>query len=245
MVNKIAGIVLMVISLSSCVGTKTLYDGLTKEGSSLEYLYDTKPNNSTKIDSIRISKPVISDHKFSKSGNIDKTKSMAIPLLVYTAWGNEHEFSIGYNGISENVSDFVRESIVKETNRSTILYADSISNSNLVLEISVDSIGAHGPYRSNGYVLFVLVAYSYSVSESAGPGIAYSKLSYVLRRDEEIILTGNSSNQFETEPLLNNFKSTNQLRKFFSSNLTEGLSRTLKYNIEHITQEVESFISNE
>jgi len=244
MVNKILGAIIIIICLSSCVGTKTLYKGLTKEQSTLEYLYDTQQSSSEKIDTIRIEDPVISDKKFTKSGNLEKTTSSAIPLIIYTGWKNEHEYSIGENVIQENLSNFIKESVITETNRSTVLYSDSATNSDLKLEITVDSIGAHGPYRSNGYVLFLLLAYSYSVNESAGPGIAYSKLSYVLRRDEEIVFKGNSMNQIETEPLKDNFKNPKELRQFYSANLTEGLSRTLKANIEEISKEVENYMIN-
>lgn len=243
MENNLFGAVVIIACLSSCVGTKTLYKGLTKEQSTLEYLYDTHSNSSAKVDTIKIANPIISDKRFTKSGELTKTKASAIPLIIYTGWKNEHEYSVGENVIKEDLSSFIKESVINETNRSTVLFADSTTDSHLVLEITVDSIRAHGPYRSDGYVLFLLFAYSYSVSESAGPGTAYSKLSYVLKSNEEILLTGYSSNQVETEPLVNNFKSTNELRKFFSANLTEGISRTLKANIEEITREVENYIA--
>jgi hypothetical protein len=242
MVNKLLGASIITICLSSCVGTKTLYKGLAKEQSTIEYLHDTDLNYSEKIDTIRVAKPVISDNNFIKSGKLTKTKSSAIPLIIYTGWKNEHEYFIGENMIEEYLPNFIQKSIIEETNRSTILFADSTPTSNLILEINVDSIGAHGPYRSNGYFLFLLFAYSYSISESAGPGTAYSKLSYVLKSDEKVLLTGNSSNQVATQPLVNNFKNTKELRRFFTSNLAEGISLTLKANIEQITSEVENYL---
>lgn len=244
MANKLFGALVIITCLSSCVGTKPLYKGLTNGQSTLGYLYDTPSNFSEKFDTIKITNPIISDKKFTKSGDLIKTKASAIPLILYTGWKNEHEYSIGENVIKEDLSSFIKESVINETNRSTVLFADSTTDSHLVLEITVDSIRAHGPYRSGGYVLFLLLAYTYSASESAGPGTAYSKLSYVLKSNEEILLTGYSSNQVETEPLLNNFKNTDELRRFFSANLTEGISRTLKTNIEGITQEVENYLTN-
>lgn len=241
MVNKLIGVVIFMFCLSSCVGSKKLYKGLTKEESTLGYLYDTQQNFSEKVDTIKIANPVISDIRFTKSGNLTKTKASAIPLIIYTGWKNEHEYSIGENVIIEDLSNFVKESFISETNRSTTLFADSLLNSDLILEIGIDSIGARGPYRSNGYFLYLFLAYSYSASESAGPGTAYSKLSYTLKRNDETLLKGNASNQIETEPLVNNFKKTEELREFFSANLVEGISRTLKANIEEITNEVENY----
>ncbi|MEQ8365043.1 MAG: hypothetical protein RH948_19370 [Cyclobacteriaceae bacterium] len=244
MANKLLSTALIAISLSSCVGTKTLYKGLTKEQSTIEYLYDSEVNSSEKTDTIRIAIPTISDDKFTKSGDLTKTKASAVPLIIYTGWKNEHEYFIGDNMIEEDIPSFIQKSIIEETNRSTLLMADSTSNSDMVLEINVETIGAHGPYRSQGYFLFLMFFYSYSFGESAGPGTASSELSYVLKSNDEVLLTGNATNQVETEPLVNNFKNTNELRKFFSSNLAEGISRTLKANVEQITDEVENYIAN-
>jgi len=241
--NKLVGLILVTICLSSCVGTKSLYKGLTKKPSTINYLYDTELSTAKKTDTISVLEPIISDETFTKSGNLRKTQSSAIPLIIYTGWKNEHEYFIGEHMVEEDLPNFIQKSIIEETNRSTTLFADSSASSDLVLEITVDSIGAHGPYRSDGFFVYLLIAYAYSSNESAGPGIAYSKLNYVLKNNEDIVLSGNSSNQFETEPLLDHFKNPKELRSFFNANLAEGISRTLKANIEQISKEVEHYIA--
>jgi hypothetical protein len=227
------------ILLSSCVSTKTLYKGLTKGPSTLAYIFDSETAIAEKVDTIGIMQPKISDQGFAISSDLKKVKSSAIPLLIYTGWNSEHEYTIGEDVINENLSDFVQESLIWETNRSSSLYADSLTSNNMTLEIEIDSIGAAGPYRSSGYVLFLLLAYSYSESESAGPGIAYSKLNYRLRDQGKIVLKGNVENHIETEPLVNTFKSTNELRQFYTDNLVEALSLTIKSNVEEIVKRID------
>ena len=201
MINKNLTLLVFLVSiLSSCVGTKTLYNGLTKEGSTLEYLYDSQINSSGKTDTISILPPQITDPKFLKSGNLEKVKASAVPLIIYTGWSSEHKYSIGQNVINEDVSSFVKESLINEFNRSTSFYSDSASISELQLEIEIDSLGANGSYHSNGYFLFVFFFYSYSSAEYAGSGIAYSKLNYKLRNGQQIIKEGSTKNEIVTEP---------------------------------------------
>lgn len=229
---------------NSCVGTKKLYNGLTKESSTLEYLYDSKFKDGSKTDTIKINKPLIVDLKLTKSGNLKKIKASTLPLIIYTSWKSEHTYSVGQNVIKEDISDFVRKTLINEFCRSSSIFADSTSNSNFELQIEIDSIGAHGPYYSNGSFLYLLLVYSYSIAEYAGPGIAYSKLNYQLKNREQILKQGTFKKEIATEPLKNNFQSTKELRKFYSSQLTEALSFTLKTNIEAIVNEIDNYLYN-
>ena len=241
MTSKLSFAVILVFLLSSCVGTKTLYKGLTKEDSTLEYLFDSEENTSEKVDSIMVLTPVISDPQFTKSGNLRKVKSSVIPLIFYNGWKSEFEYSIGENVIREDVSKFVGKTVINEINRSTSFYADSTSNTGLILELEIDNLGAKGPYHSDGTMMYLLFYYSYSMLEYAGPGVAYSGLNYKLKQETQVLLEGRHQSEIPTEPLKGNFQSTKELRKFFSAQLTEALSITLKSNIESVIKDVEKY----
>lgn len=233
----------ILLLLSSCVGPQVLYKGLTKHRSTLEYLYDSPQNKATKSDTLQVNLPEITDPAFTLPGKLDKVKASVIPAIVYTGWKSEYKFSIGKNVIEEDVDRFTMGVLIDEFNRSTSIHADSISRASLQLDIEIDSIGAIGPYTENGNFLFLVLAYSYSSVQNAGPGMAHSRLNYALKDGNQVLTKGSVESNAATEPLKNWFKNHNDLRKFYSSQLIEALSFTLKSNVESIVKEVDDYIT--
>lgn len=236
---------LLLLTISSCSSSTSLYKGLSKEKATISYLFEESGRYADKKDTLQVRSPIIVDTNFRQTGEVEKVRSMVIPLIFFNQWKSEYTYIIGAEAIKEDVPSFIQTSLVEEFDRRTKVLADSNAGSDLVLEIQVDSLKASGPYRQEGMVLFLLIAYSYSFGESAGPGNAYSKLSYTLKEGEDILLQGSADHHYETEPLAGQNMAMNMLKAFFNRNLAEGISVTLRENMEEIVEEVGAYLDDE
>ena len=146
--------------------------------------------------------------------------------------------------LNEELPGFIQSALIKEVDRSAVFCIDNSVNPHLTLELEVESIGAKGLYKTDGYIFFALFVYSYGVREYAGPGVAYSDISFKLKNADKILLSGVSSSEIPAEPLVNKFSKPKELRKFYTKNLVEALSLTIKENNEKIVSRINAFLKN-
>lgn len=196
-----------------------------------------------KVDTVRIDKPVITDSTFDPRGKVVKTYFHFYPLIVFYDWENIHDLNMGSNFIREEEPQFIQESLETEFNRSTAIFADTSDISDIVLEIQVDTFRANGLYKQEGYLLFVLYFIYWSYYDRIEPLTAHTSMSYQLKRDGEVLLSGDTSHELELD--LFNIKSKNRKQLAFQLNATlaEGLSESIRMNIEDITRDVEDYLA--
>ncbi len=87
--------------------------------------------------------------------------------------------------------------------------------------------------------MFLLFVYSWSTSENAGEGTAYSRFHYTLRQGGKILVDDFVSNQQKSQQLRQTHTSPKTLRVFYNANLVEALSLTFKANIEAIVKNID------
>jgi hypothetical protein len=246
-IRLLAGLILLATFNFSCTSTASLYKGFSKEKASLKYIYDSENEPDTIGQVVTIMKPQITDAKFTLPGIVRKTQSSVIPLIVYNQWKNLYEYQIGSALISEDIPSFVQTAFLEESKRSGTYKtkATSTASDDLVLEIEIDSIGAKGPYYSTGYLLYLFLGYSYGESESAGPGVAYSRFHYLLRKGDEVLMEDYTVSHNSSQPLIMHEKSLDKLRTSYTANLVESLAMTFKTNIEIIVEDIDIFLDLE
>lgn len=238
--------VVMTFISFSCTSTKGLYKALSKEKVSLKYIHDSELESEERNYTVTIKKPVIKDPQFTTTGQLKKVSAYVIPVIFYTEWKSIHDYTIGSKVIKEDVSSFIQEALIRESNRSSTYIADTATiQDQLTLEIEIDSIGAKGPYVDQGEILFLLFGYMYSVSETAGPGTAYSKFHYTLKRENNILLDDYVSNRYTIKPLVTLPGLSKNLRSAYTINLVESLSQTFKANIEVIVEDIDFYLDQE
>jgi hypothetical protein len=247
-INKqiVPWLVVVVCINFSCTSTSTLYRGLSKKQSSLEYMYDSKVKTDERIYVVSVKKPIVTDKAFKHSGAVKKVKGWAVPLIIYSQWHQEYEYKMGKSAIEEDLPKFLQSAFVDESHRSGAFAADTLAASGkLVLEIEIDSVGAKGPYFADGYIAFLMVAYAYNVSETAGPGMAYSRFHYTLKRDNEVLLDDVVSSRMPSQPIRSSQVSVKELRTLYTTSLVEALSFTFKTNLEIIVEDINIFLDRE
>jgi hypothetical protein len=227
----------------SCASPIALHQSFTKHRSSLRYIHDSDHQQDSTASVVTIGKPAMTFSQMNGPGVVRQTKSSAIPLIIFNSWSSEYQYLLGRTGIKENIASFVQESIMEEARRSATFQPTlELDNANLLLEIEIDSIGASGVYKIDGYFFFVLMAYGYGQNEHADPGTAFSRFRYRLSKGDEILLEDVTSVKQVSKPLLVRHDSKNDLRRFFNANLVEALSFTLKTNIEIIIEDINLYL---
>jgi len=243
MAHKIFILLLSTLGISSCLSTYDVYHNLSERPATISYLHTREVTNMEKVDSVRIKKPVITDSTFASKGRVVKTDFHLYPLIVFYDWENIHDIKIGANFIREEEPQFIQESLKTEFNRSTVIFADSSNVSDLTLEVQVDTFRADGLYKQEGSILFVLYFIYWSFYDRIEPLTAHTSMSYQLQRDGEVLLSGETSHQLELD--IFNIKSKNRKELAFHLNavLAEGLSESIRMNIEDITRDVEDYLA--
>lgn len=236
-------ILFLSLGISSCLSTGGLYYNLSERPATISYLHTREVTNMEKVDTVRIDKPVITDSTFVARGKLVKTYFHFYPLIAFYDWENIHDLNMGSNFIREEEPQFIQESLETEFNRSTAIFADTSDISDIVLEIQVDTFRANGLYKQEGYLLFVLYFIYWSYYDRIEPLTAHTSMSYQLKRDGEVLLSGDTSHELELD--LFNIKSKNrkQLAGHLNATLTEGLSESIRMNIEDITRDVEDYLA--
>lgn len=240
-----AGVIVMAFFMGACASTHGLYKGFTKTKASLVYVHDSGRKADSAVFEVRIVKPVITDGKFTLPGRVEKLRSSVIPLLVYNRWKSEYAYRIGGAAMREDIGSFVQAATIEESNRGGVYTANGEEDEALVLEIEIDSIVARGTYYSEGYLVYLLVAYSTNSAEMGGERVAYSRFHYRLKLGDAVLLEDFVSNQYA--PLLTErvHKSTKALRSFYNASLVEALSLTFKANIESMVTDINIFLDQE
>jgi len=235
--TKALGIIMLAAFAVSCVSPGKLYKGFTKRKGTLDYIYDSEINHDRSTQVVHIAKPVIADSKFTRSGSVTKLHASVIPAIVYNQWKAQYEYRIGDDATKEGVTSFIQTALVTEGNRSGSFSADTLTAPRgLTLEIEIDSIGAQGPYTSQGHFLFLLFAYTWSSTEYGGTGTAYSRFQYRIRQGDKILVEDFVTSHKQAEPLRQTHKDEKALRAFYNAYLVEALSQTFKSNIEQIVK---------
>ncbi|ELR73580.1 hypothetical protein C900_02665 [Fulvivirga imtechensis AK7] len=225
----------------SCTSTKMIQDGLTRRSSSLAYLHETPITK--KRSSFTMSVDVTADYELNKKSQLTKVKSSVLPLLIFNQWKTDFNYTLGKSEIEEDITDFLKNSLVMANKRSGFLETDTSNLAKFSLTVNIDSVYARGPYLSHGVFVYFLIAYSYAQSEYAGPGEAYSRLSYQLKEGDKVLLENAVERKMSSQPLNHQVSNLEKLRDNYTTNLVESLSLTLKENIDSIIKSINRYIS--
>ena len=228
--------------LFACAPTKEIYRGLAKQPVSLSYLYDSPIATQGSSVTVGMSPPALSAAGIRQVSHLEKTKSRVLPLLVYNHWKNEFIYTLGKASAQEEITSFVREAWLAESYRSGLYLPDTNMVADLLLEIEIERAYARGPYKADGVCIFALIAYSYAEWEYAGPGIAYSRFIYRLKKGETVLWEKATESTHSSELLNNQVKTVQKLREDYTTHLVESLSLTFKDNIEEVVREVNKYI---
>ncbi len=243
-IKQISFLLLLVSLIISCTSTKKIQKNLNANSYSMAYLMDTevadlKKDIKVSIDSIYFNPSIMSD-----TTKVIRKKGWFIPLVFVYIWNSQNNCIQGKSMIEEEIPSFLKKSMIEEIYRSGSFSVDTNDKSNYTLELSIDEIGARGPYLSSGFFYFVLYVYGYSHSDRAGPAVSNLSISYKLKKDNEVILSNSFDSESTTEQINKRYTNINILQQDYAISMVEATSYNFKNIIELIVNDLNTYFTD-
>ncbi|MFQ3579045.1 MAG: hypothetical protein SNJ71_02760 [Bacteroidales bacterium] len=183
---------------------------------SMAYIMDSKIADSKDSISVRVDNILFSPNIMSDTTKIKREKSWFLPLVLVYIWNSQNKCIQGKSMIEEDIPSFLKNSLISEINRSGKFNVDTLGKSDYSLELSIDEIKTEGPYVSSGFFYFALYVYGYSYSDRAGPAISNLKVSYKLKKGDQIIHSNSFSSEKITEQINKRYTNTKILQQDYA-----------------------------
>lgn len=227
--------------IASCTSTKNIQKNMNSKSYSMAYIMDSKIADSKDSMSICVDTILFDPSIMSDTTKIKKEKGWFLPLVIVYVWNSQNHCSQGKSIIEEDIPSFMKTSLVKEINRSGNFNVDTLNKSDYSIELSIDEIKTEGPYVSSGFFYFALYIYGYSYSDIAGPATSNLRVSYKLKKGDQIIHTNSFSSEKVTEQISKRYTNTNFLQQDYAISMVEAVSYNFKNTIELIVNDLNTY----
>jgi hypothetical protein len=225
----------------SCTLTETIQKNMNSNSYSMAYIMDSKIYDSKNNISISVDTVLFNTNLMSDTTKIKREKGWFIPLVFVYVWNSKNKCIQGKSMIEEDIPSFLKTSLISEINRSGNFNVNTLNNSDYSIEISIDEIKTEGPYVSSGYFYFAIYAFGYSYSDRAGPAIANLRVSYTLKKDDQILHSNTFSSEKVTEQINKRYTDTKILQQDYAVSMVEATSYNFKNTIELIVNDLNTF----
>jgi len=229
----------------SCTSTKKIQKNMNLKSYSMAYVMNSKISGFKNNVSISIDTILFNSNIMSDTTKIKREKGWFLPLIFVYVWNSQNKCSQGKSMIEEDIPSFLKSSLISEINRSGNFYVDTLNNSDYKIELSIDEIKTEGPYTSSGFFYFVLYVYGFSYSDKAGPAISNLKVSYKLKKGDQVIHSNSFSSERVTEQINKRYTNTNILQQDYAISMVEATSYNFKNTIELIVNDLKTFFNSQ
>jgi hypothetical protein len=212
---------------------------------SMAYIMDSKIADSKDSISISVDNILFNPSIMSDTTKIKREKGWFLPLVFVYVWNSQNKCSQGKSMIEEDIPSFLKTSLISEINRSGNFNIDTLDKSDYSLELSIDEIKTEGPYVSSGFFYFALYVYGYSYSDRAGPAISNLKVSYKLKKGDQIIHSNSFSSEKITEQINKRYTNTKILQQDYAVSMVEATSYNFKNTIELIVKDLNTYFDKQ
>lgn len=229
----------------SCTSTKEIQKNMNSKSYSMAYIMDSKisdsKNNATVgIDTIFFNSNIISD-----TTKIKREKGWFLPLVFVYVWNSQNKCIQGKSMIEEDISSFLKTSLLSEIHRSGNFNVDTLDNSEYKIELSIDDIKTEGPYVSNGFFYFALYVYGYSYSDRAGPARSNLSVTYKLKKNDIVVHSNSFNSEKITEQINKRYTNTSILQQDYAVSMVEATSYNFKNVIELVVNDLNTFFNRQ
>ncbi|MDD3078666.1 MAG: hypothetical protein PHH37_06145 [Paludibacter sp.] len=234
---------LLLAFIVSCTPTKRIQKNMNLKSSSMAYIMDSKVSENKNGIAINIDTIRFNPHIMSDTTKVKREKGYFLPLILVYIWNSQNKCTLGKGTFEEDIPDFLAASLSREADRSGIFDISNTAPSEYSLDISVDSISTEGQYISSGFFYFALYIYGYSYSDIAGPANSTLRISYKLRKNDEVIHSNSFTAQKVTEPISRKYTDTGILQQDYAVSMVEAVSSNFKNIIEEIVNDLNIYFT--
>jgi hypothetical protein len=197
---------------------------LRQGGDELKYQY-SNDFNGTKSGTLEIRSFVVDD-VLAPDTKARWTSGLVLPLVFFTIWYNEYQCSLGYNQITNDYKQFMRESLIEEVKRnSAFTYVEQ--QGTLAMDITISKIAMSAAIKGLGaFVLFLTdnptVPFEYKSDYSGEPVNVDIQAKVVLKKGHTTVFASEIHGKYE------GWEQDSIIPKQYTSSLTSGLSMAIK-----------------
>ena len=229
--------------LPGCTSAWKLQTTLNSTSHSMSYLMSSQIVENKKDVNIGID-TVYFASGMNDSARVIRKKAWMIPLVFAYIWNSQNVCIQGKTMIKDNIPDFFRDAFVGEIKRSGNFNIDTLNNSDLSVELSINYLNAEGPYVSKGYTYSAFYIFVYSKTEIAGPAISNLSVSYKLRKNDQVICSNTFVSEMYTEQINRRYNNRSTLIKDYGASMVEATSNNFKNVIELIINDINDYLNS-
>jgi hypothetical protein len=98
---------------------------------------------------------------------------------------------------------------------------------------------------SSGFFYFALYVYGFSYSDRAGPATSNLRVSYKLKKDDQIIHSNSFSSEKVTEQINKRYTNTKILQQDYAVSMVEATSYNFKNTVELIVNDINTYFNKQ
>lgn len=241
--SRLLFLLLLSMLIVSCTSSSRIAKNMNSKRYSLAYIQDSdiasvKDSVSLRIDSVVFNVPDMRDSTIVK-----KEKGWFLPLVLVYVWKAQHNCVQGKMMMEEDLPSFCKNSLLDEMKRSGRFQVDTLKSSNYVLEVSIDEMKTTGPYVSSGFFYFAFYVYGYSYADNAGPAISTLRVSYKLKKGDQLVHSNSFFAEKKTEQIVKRYTNINILQQDYAVSMVEACSYNFKRINEQIVTDLNTFFA--
>ncbi|WP_372772504.1 hypothetical protein [Mangrovibacterium sp.] len=210
---------------------------------SMAYIMDSKISDLPKNIAVTVDDVSFNVVAMSDTTTVKREKGWFLPLVLVTVWNSKNNCTQGKSMIEEDIPSFFKGSLRQEISRSGDFKVDTLNISDYSVELSIDELKTEGPYVSSGFFYFALYAYGYSYSDRAGPAHSTLKVSYKLKKGDQLIHSNTFTSEKITEQINRKYTSINMLQQDYAISMVEATSYNFKNTIQQIVNDLNTFFA--
>jgi hypothetical protein len=228
----------IVLSLSSCLGPKTLQKKLNRNKYPIGYLHDS-PINIEKLN-ISISPIIVDSSDSTYLTQVIKDDGHFLYLVIMYDYHYDMTVRLGKNSLQPSITESIEKSFIKESERSGIYKVrDTSASKNHLAKIEVLDYQVSSKYQKNGSAFGSYQQFHINVHPSNG----YIKMKLsVFDNEEKVLFTKEYHSVVTSNYLKSRSMSEREINTGLMHNMTETLGLCIKENISQIVSDINKTI---
>lgn len=235
---------ILIISLSilitGCSSVTMIKSNMDRKSVPMSYELDSVPPVTKKKDVTVSVVPVKFDPTMmNKTTLMRKDRFFLIPLVAINMWERYDTCIQGQRTFKDDIPTFMQSNLVREINHLGLVKAEAGNPSDYSLEVSIDQLKTEGPYVRTGLTFLIFL----SRTEIAGPAISTLKVSYTLKKGNQVVKQNTISARKETKGNKQRYADNAGIQMAYTVSMVEAAAQNFKKANKQIVNELNEYFS--
>lgn len=162
------GIFLIILGMSGCSNYRTVVGRTLNKTGNLEIRSPQKIKRTGEALTVKVNvdnQPNIPFYEHH--ANVDKTKTLFVPLIIWNYWDHISIFNLRENQIDGKANDYLKASIEQGLQKAGFEVVDN--SPQIEINLTINDIKSSAFYERSGYSYFGLIIFGYFENNGKGP----------------------------------------------------------------------------